>query len=111
MEIECEIECVVCGDYKGSEEFPSSPITKECKHFPTTCLVCLQKTLRSELERKHWEAIKCPECSAVLQYKDMQKFADDETKRKHDTLIIQRAIRDDPNFLWVCPYLSFLNSF
>ncbi|KAM0474589.1 hypothetical protein ACHAPX_007533, partial [Trichoderma viride] len=95
-----KVECVICGDYKGTMSFPQSPITKDCTHFPTTCLMCLQKMLRSELERKQWEDIKCPECGAVLQYQEIQKFADNDTKKKLDTLIIQRAIQDEPNFLW-----------
>ncbi|KAK6448156.1 hypothetical protein ACSS6W_003014 [Trichoderma asperelloides] len=95
-----KIECIVCGDFKEPEDFSSSLITQECKHVPTTCLECLRSTLRSELERKHWEAIKCPQCSAIFKYQDIQKFADDETKRKYDTLIIQRAVKDDPNFIW-----------
>lgn len=98
-----KVECVICGDYKGTMSFPQSPITKECTHFPTACLRCLQKMLRCELERKQWEDIKCPECGAVLQYQEIQKFADNDTKKKLDTLIIQCAIQDDPNFLWVCP--------
>ncbi|KAK1248174.1 hypothetical protein MKX08_006394 [Trichoderma sp. CBMAI-0020] len=56
--------------------------------------------LRSELERKQWEDIKCPECGAVLQYQDIQKFADNETQKKLDTLMVQRAIQDDASFLW-----------
>ncbi|EHK43703.1 uncharacterized protein TrAtP1_008103 [Trichoderma atroviride] len=95
-----KVECIICGDYKGTMSFPQSPITKECTHFPTACLRCLRKMLRSELERKQWEDIKCPECGAVLQYQEIQKFADDDTKKKLDTLIIQRATQDDPNFLW-----------
>lgn len=95
------VECVVCRDSKGSIAFPQSPITSECAHFPTTCLKCLQRTLRYGLEQKQWEDIKCPECGTVLQYKDLQKFADDKTRKKLDILIVQRAIQDDPNFLWV----------
>jgi hypothetical protein len=61
----------------------------------------MEDTVRSELKRKKWEAIGCPECSAILEYRDIQRFADDETKGKYDTLIVQRAIQEDPTFVWV----------
>ncbi|KAM0261324.1 hypothetical protein ACHAQJ_002355 [Trichoderma viride] len=95
-----EIECVVCIVYKAPKDFPTSPITRQCTHFPSTCLECMEDTVRSELERKQWEAIACPECSSVLEYQDIQRFADKATKEKYDTLIIQRAIQEDPTFVW-----------
>ncbi|KAL7923196.1 hypothetical protein ACQKWADRAFT_326132 [Trichoderma austrokoningii] len=94
------VECIICRGHKRSMAFPQSPITTECTHFPTVCLLCLASTVKAELGRKDWEDIKCPECGAVLQYKELRRFADNETKDKLDSLMIQRAIQDDANFLW-----------
>jgi ribosomal protein S27E len=96
------IECVVCRDHKRWIAFPQSPVTEECTHFPTTCLSCLQATVKFGLEQKQWEDIKCPDCGAVLQYRDLQRFADNETKKKLDNLIVLRAVQDDPEFRWAC---------
>ena len=73
-------ECIICTDTKPVSEFPSAAITTTCNHPPTTCLICVATSIRTDLNNRLWNEIKCPECRATLQYDDVQRFADDETK-------------------------------
>ncbi|KAH6621558.1 hypothetical protein B0J18DRAFT_411290 [Chaetomium sp. MPI-SDFR-AT-0129] len=93
-------ECIVCTDTKPVSEFPAAGITKACDHDPTTCLVCVEMSIKSDLTSKLWDEIKCPECRATLEYDDVQRFADEETKERYQTLSFRSAISSSPTFLW-----------
>ncbi|KAL2130856.1 hypothetical protein VTI74DRAFT_5846 [Chaetomium olivicolor] len=93
-------ECIVCTDTKPVSSFPSAAITKTCTHEPTTCLVCVAACIRSDLANRLWNEIRCPECRATLEYDDVQRFADDETKERYQTLSFRTAISTSDAFLW-----------
>lgn len=76
-------ECIICTDTKPVSEFPTAAITKTCNHEPTTCLVCVATSIRTDLNNRLWNEIKCPECRETLEYDDVQRFADDETKERY----------------------------
>ncbi len=75
-------ECVICTDAKPVSEFPSAAVTKACTHEPETCRACLAISIRADLNNRLWNEIKCPECRAILEYDDVQRFADEETKER-----------------------------
>jgi hypothetical protein len=75
-------ECVICTDTKPVSDFPTAGITKACTHEPTTCLVCVATSIQTDLSNRLWNEIKCPECRELLEYDDVQRFADDETKER-----------------------------
>ncbi|GAB1312760.1 RBR-type E3 ubiquitin transferase [Madurella fahalii] len=95
-----ERECIICTDTKPVSEFPAAAITKTCDHAPTTCLVCIATSIRTDLNNRLWNEIKCPECRETLQYDDVQRFADAETKERYQTLSFRSAISQADNFLW-----------
>ncbi|KAH6848109.1 hypothetical protein B0I37DRAFT_415786 [Chaetomium sp. MPI-CAGE-AT-0009] len=93
-------ECIICTDTKPVSHFPTAGITKSCAHEPATCLVCVATSIRTDLSSRLWNEIKCPECRELLEYDDVQRFADDETKERYQTLSFRSAISSSENFLW-----------
>lgn len=72
-------ECVICAETKCAEEFPWTPITTSCNHSPSSCLDCVELSIKTDLNTKIWTEIRCPECSAALDYLGIQQYADNET--------------------------------
>lgn len=77
-----ERECAVCTYTKSVSEFPGASITKSCNHPPMTCLECIAMSIRTDLNSKLWNEIRCPECRELLQYADVQRYADNETRER-----------------------------
>jgi hypothetical protein len=75
--------CIICTDTKPVSEFPATAITKTCYHAPTACLGCVATSIRTDLNSRLWNEIRCPECRETLEYDDVQRFADDETKERY----------------------------
>lgn len=98
---EHERECIVCTDVKPiATSFPSASVTTSCTHPPSTCLDCLATSIRTDLNTKLWNEIRCPECGATLQYDDVDRFADEETKERYQALSFRCAVSAADNFLW-----------
>lgn len=74
-----EVECVVCTDNKPPEAFPRFSVTASCTHSPSTCLECVQLSIESDLNSKLWTEIRCPECRELLEYADIQRYANEQT--------------------------------
>ena len=76
-------ECVVCTETIGVALFPGASITKSCEHPPATCLECVAMSIQSDLSNKLWNEIRCPECGELLEYDDVQRYADPETRERY----------------------------
>lgn len=74
-----EVECLVCTETKGANAFPRFSITSSCTHPPSTCLDCIQLSIESDLSSKLWTEIRCPECRELLEYADIQRYANNQT--------------------------------
>ncbi|KAM7206444.1 hypothetical protein V8F20_002793 [Naviculisporaceae sp. PSN 640] len=94
-------ECIVCTEELPiATSFPSASITTSCTHPPSTCLDCIATSIRTDLNTKLWNEIRCPECLATLQYDDVQRFADEQTKERYQTLSFRYVVSEADNFLW-----------
>jgi len=72
--------CIICvEDFNTTTIRRPGWITLACLHEPSTCIDCLAKCIKSDLDSKIWNQIGCPECKAVLIYEDIKRLADDET--------------------------------
>lgn len=78
------LECVVCADTKDAGGFPRFSITATCTHVSNTCLDCIQLSIESDLSSKLWTEIRCPECRELLEYADIQRYANQQTFAKYD---------------------------
>ena len=78
-----ERECIVCTETKPVAWFPALSVSKYCTHAPTTCLVCVGASIRSDLDNRLWNEIRCPECRGTMEYEDVQLYADDDTKTRY----------------------------
>lgn len=94
-------ECSICAELKSTEQYPASPISQECAHAPTTCLSCIARAIKTDLSSKPWEKVGCPECGVTLEYQVVQKYADRETRAKHDRLMVLHTLQQSPDFVWV----------
>lgn len=75
--------CIICTDDFSAWLKPPSWITISCAHEPSVCCGCMAKCIKTDLESKIWNQIKCPECKTLLVYEDIQRLADPETFAKY----------------------------
>ncbi|KAL7941676.1 hypothetical protein V8C42DRAFT_334447 [Trichoderma barbatum] len=93
-------DCLICTDTKEDILFPRFSPTASCTHAPTACLECLERSIRSDLTSKIWTDIRCPECRELLDYTDIQRYADGETFKRYETLALRSAMAEAENFFW-----------
>ncbi|PKK50637.1 hypothetical protein CI102_4866 [Trichoderma harzianum] len=93
-------DCSICTDTKEDILFPRFSPTASCLHPPTACLECLERSIRSDLTSKIWTDIRCPECREFLDYTDIQRYADEETFKRYETLALRAAMAEAENFFW-----------
>ncbi|KAL7798176.1 hypothetical protein V8C37DRAFT_368983 [Trichoderma ceciliae] len=93
-------DCSICADTKEEVLFPRFSPTASCTHAPLACLECLERSIRSDLTSKIWTDIRCPECRELLDYTDIQRYADDETFKRYETLALRAAMGEAENFFW-----------
>ncbi len=82
IEPETAKECVICIEHKPLNEFPVLSVSSSCEHPPQACLVCVEKSIKVDFENRTWNEIQCPECSARLEYQDVERYADRDTFAK-----------------------------
>ncbi|KAM0343649.1 hypothetical protein ACHAPU_008401 [Fusarium lateritium] len=95
-----DLECVVCVDTKHVDAFPRFSVTATCAHSPSTCLDCVQLSIESDLSTKLWTEIRCPECRELLEYADIQRYANQQTFTKYETIALRAAMSEAENFVW-----------
>ncbi|KAK7744699.1 hypothetical protein SLS62_010118 [Diatrype stigma] len=95
-------ECVVCVDRKSLDEFPVRSVSGACEHPPQTCLACVEMSIKTNFENKTWNDIRCPECSARMDYEDVERYADRDTFARYQTMAFRGAVNQAPDFVW-CP--------
>ncbi|KAI8263521.1 hypothetical protein K4K53_008131 [Colletotrichum sp. SAR 10_77] len=93
-------ECPICAETREASDFPILSVTSMCTHPPEACLECLQMSIRSDLNSKLWTEIRCPECRELLEYVDIQKYADEETFARYEALALRAAMAEAENFIW-----------
>ncbi|KAK2000892.1 hypothetical protein LX36DRAFT_709013 [Colletotrichum falcatum] len=93
-------ECPICAETRGPSSFPVLSITPMCTHPPEACLECLQMSIKSDFNSKLWTDIRCPECRELLEYVDIQKYADEETFARYEALALRAAMAEADRFIW-----------
>ncbi|KAH8804543.1 hypothetical protein F5884DRAFT_754151 [Xylogone sp. PMI_703] len=98
-------ECMICVEPFTAVSRPEF-ISIACMHEPSVCSGCISRSIKSELESRMWNQIKCPECQTALIYDDIQRLADPETFARYDALSLRSVISADEKFVW-CTKCSF----
>ena len=93
-------DCDICVESKAWEEYPPFSITASCDHAPRACLQCVSTAIRTDLGSKVWTQLGCLECGVLLEYADVERFADRETferyaRRKYGNVAEKRSL---PNY-------------
>ncbi|KAJ3536572.1 hypothetical protein NM208_g6661 [Fusarium decemcellulare] len=70
---------------------PASTVTGELE-----CLLAIESDLNSKL----WTEIRCPECRELLEYADIQRYANKQTFTRYETLALRAAMSEADNFIW-----------
>ncbi|POR38891.1 Uncharacterized protein TPAR_00897 [Tolypocladium paradoxum] len=95
-----EHDCAICMETKEVALFPRFSLTATCKHPPSTCLDCVSMSIKCDLNNRLWTEIRCPECKELLEYVDIQRFADAVTFLRYETLALRAAMSQAVNFIW-----------
>jgi hypothetical protein len=85
--------CLICTEEFGGAVVPPAWITVDCLHDPSVCTECLAKCIKSDLENKIWNQIKCPECKSLLIHDDIERLADPATFSRYVQLGFMRMKR------------------
>ncbi|KAI3537551.1 hypothetical protein CSPX01_10139 [Colletotrichum filicis] len=93
-------ECPICAETRDISSFPVLSVTPTCTHPPEACLECLRMSIKSDLNSKLWTDIQCPECRELLEYVDIQKYADEETFARYEALALRAAMAEADKFIW-----------
>ncbi|PQE05907.1 ring finger domain-containing protein [Rutstroemia sp. NJR-2017a BVV2] len=91
-------ECSVCAEDLEDTQFPSETCTNTCEHAITICIDCHTRSLNQQIADQSWDRIACPECSSLLSFTDVQKFASTDDFELYDKKALMSLIRQDPNF-------------
>lgn len=78
-----EGQCIVCAEDFTSRTRPPAWITLACEHKPTVCTKCIATSIKTDLEDKMWDKIRCPECGVFLIYDDIRRLADFQTFERY----------------------------
>ncbi|OAA65433.1 ring finger protein [Niveomyces insectorum RCEF 264] len=109
--------CIICCDAKPATQFPHRVAMGCCvrgdnhnnnttavparSHTPNVCKDCLAEWIRSSLQDKAWDQLKCPECPAFLAHADVRLYAAPAEFARYEQLATRAAVvRDFPNFRW-----------
>lgn len=101
-----QMSCTICVEDFSNTVIRPAWISLACTHEPTVCSVCISKSIKSDLETRIWDQIRCPECQTLLIYDDIKRFADAETFERYERLSFRSAVGSDKNFIW-CQQCDF----
>jgi hypothetical protein len=85
--------CLICTEEFRGTVVPPAWITVACLHGPSVCTECLAECIKSDLENKIWNQIKCPECESLLIHEDIERLADPATFSRYVQLEFMRTKR------------------
>ncbi|KAF2018525.1 hypothetical protein BU24DRAFT_316371, partial [Aaosphaeria arxii CBS 175.79] len=93
------IRCDVCQENLRARHFPA---LDECTHKPTTCSRCLSQWIKSQLETKGCNSIKCPGngCRHILSYYEVKYHASRQVFERYDELVTRSSLASTPDFRW-----------
>jgi len=72
------VACLTCAEDLAPRNFPKKGLTAECNHEPTVCKDCLTRSIDIQISDVDWDQVQCPECSAILPFEVVKKYASPE---------------------------------
>ncbi|KAF4631885.1 hypothetical protein G7Y89_g6245 [Cudoniella acicularis] len=91
--------CIVCTEDFSSTVRPPPWISLACVHEPSICTRCLSECIKSDLETKIWNQIKCPECKELLVFEDIKRLADPVSFARYEAMSVRGAVNGDSDFV------------
>lgn len=67
---------------KETAEFPSTALTPNCSHDPSTCPSCISDSVKTQFEHTRSDRITCPECPQRLGIDEIRLYMDGNTLTK-----------------------------
>eukprot|EP00930_Biecheleria_cincta_P038958 TRINITY_DN26784_c0_g1_i1.p1 TRINITY_DN26784_c0_g1~~TRINITY_DN26784_c0_g1_i1.p1 ORF type:complete len:473 (+),score=77.36 TRINITY_DN26784_c0_g1_i1:56-1474(+) len=99
--------CAICCSDMPLSDF-SIAITSACKHERCVCKSCVARSIDLEVNGKgNSTRVLCPQdqCSAVLEYSDVQREATATVFDRFDQLLLRQMLQAEPGFRW-CAHAS-----
>src|SRR6266536_2383676 len=59
------VSCIICTEDFSDAIRPPGWISLACLHEPSVCRSCVAKCIKSDLDNKIWNQIKCTECDTL----------------------------------------------
>ncbi|KAF0465695.1 ring finger protein [Gigaspora margarita] len=93
-------ECIICTESVDIIAFLN--ITDQCNHDYRICRECVGTYIKHELEDNGNIRISYPEdgCNEILDQKDVQKFADEESFKQYERFTLNLALFQITTFQW-----------
>ena len=106
QQAETPTSCIICVEDFSNNVTRPAWISQACAHQPSVCSACIAKSIKSDLETRIWDQIRCPECQISLIYEDIKRLADPATFERYERLSFRAAVGSDQNFVWCqeCDY-------
>ncbi|RSL97624.1 hypothetical protein CDV31_012950 [Fusarium ambrosium] len=97
----------VADDFSFGQRYQKAPDSSDVivthQRIPASVSVgeveCLL-SIESDLSSKLWTEIRCPECRELLEYADIQRYANNQTFTRYETLALRAAMSEAENFIW-----------
>lgn len=91
-----EHECIICYNSFDIAKTPMCQPSSYCRHEANVCKPCLSASISSQLDTKIWTRISCPasDCDELLEYRDIQAFADPQIFARYFEFTFQAAQAD-----------------
>lgn len=67
--------CSVCSYQLTAGNRPDGKLTTNCNHCNDICLICVARSLQSQVDSKMWNQLSCPVCDVQLDHGDVRKYA------------------------------------
>lgn len=92
-------ECIICYNSLDQVKTLVRQPTSSCRHEANVCKPCVSASITSQLDTKVWTRIDCPisGCDELLEYGDIQAFADPQIFARYFEFTFQAA-QADSNF-------------
>ncbi|KAI0097856.1 hypothetical protein GGR51DRAFT_577758 [Nemania sp. FL0031] len=92
-------QCATCLEDRLEKEF--RPPSHRCRgeYGREACKYCFRDWIQSRIGTQGTR-ITCPRCSSDLDYLEVKEFADSATFQRYETMVLNRILEQDPDFVW-----------